>query len=142
MTAISPPPIDEPVVDENRVSTLPWVLFFNQLFTGDTGTSWDPTWTGLTTVGTPTYNSTYYRIGPIVYFRVQIIAGTNTSATAGTTYINNFPLDFRADGAVFVVNNNLGTGSGHVVSANNRIYVPGWTTVSTPLTVVGFAEGG
>lgn len=139
--SLDAPPIRDRVVDKNGFSTLSWALFYNSLFEGDAGQSWTPTFVSLTEVGTPTITGRIYRLlRRIAYFSVLITPGTNTSAVAGTTYIDNFPLTFTGDGICFAVSGNLGTGSGHVVASNNRIYVPAWTTVTVPLTVIGIAE--
>jgi len=136
-----PAPIQEQVIDEKGFPTLPWVLFFTGIFNGDAGTSWSPTFTSLTTVGTPTFDAKYYRLSQsIVYFRITITPSTDTTSVAGTTYIDNFPLTFRADGICFAVSGGLGSASGQVVASNNRIYVPAWTAVTVPLTIVGLAE--
>jgi hypothetical protein len=134
-------PIKDPVVDREGFSNLSWVLFFNSLYEGDTGTVWSPTFQSLTEVGTPTITGRYYRISRrLVYFNTLIIPGTNTSSTAGTTYIDNFPLTFAGDGICFAVTGGLGDGPGHVISSSNRIYVPSWTTVTVPLTIIGLCE--
>lgn len=142
MTQIAPPPINDFLVDNEGKANLSWILFFNQLYEGDTGTSWTPTFTSLTEVGgSATITGRYYRVNRrLCFFWVKIVPVTNTSATAGTTYINNFPLTASNDGACWAVSGNLGDGPGHIVASNNRIYVPGWTTVTVPLYVVGFTE--
>ncbi len=141
MSSIQPPPIQEQLANNLGVATLPWILFFNQLFEGDTGINWTPTFTDLTTVGTPTITGRVYRLSRrICFFRVTITPGTSTTSTAGTTYINNFPLTFANDGICFAVSGGNGSNSGHVVASNNRIFVPAWTAVTVPLTVVGMAE--
>lgn len=145
MTSIKSPPIYEPLSgDDSGVASLPWVLFFNSLFTGDTGTDWIPSFTNLTVVGAaPTITGKYYRIGrSLAYFRIKIVPGTNTSAVAGSTYINNFPLTMTGDGACFAVSGLLGTNAGSCDSASNNIYVPTWTTVTVPLSVMGMVEAG
>lgn len=103
MPSVQPPPIQHPVIDEGSLATLPWILFFNQVFSGDTGTDWTPSFTSLTETGTPTITGRYYKFGALVYFYVLVTPATDTSATAGTTYINNFPLDVTSDGACFAV---------------------------------------
>jgi len=129
------------VIDEKGFPTLPWVLFFTGIFNGDAGTVWTPTFVDLTTVGTPTFDAKYYRLSQsIVYFRITITPSTSTTAVAGTTYIDNFPLAFRADGICFAVSGGAGSPSGHVVASNNRILVPAWTAVTVPLTIVGMVE--
>lgn len=145
MTSIEAPPITHPVVDEtNIIATLPWVLFFNSLFIGDTGTAWTPTFTNLTVVGAaPTITGRIYKIGQsMAYFSVRIVPGTNTSSTAGTTYINNLPFVLKADGACLAVSGLLGSSAGQCDSATNRIYVPAWSAVTVPLTVTGYVEAG
>lgn len=141
MSTVKPAPIYDPIVDNEGKANLSWILFFNQLFEGDSGSTWTPTFTSLTTVGTPTITGRYYRlIRRICYFSVLITPATSTTSTAGTTYIDNFPLTFVGDGACMAVSGNLGAGPGHIVASSNRIYVPGWTAVSVPLTVVGMGE--
>lgn len=141
MTTIKEPPIYELLAETDGKARLPWILFFNSLFTGDTGTAWTPTFTNLTITGTPTITGKVYKIGQsLAYFSVRIVPATNTTAVAGTTYINNFPLTLKADGACLAVSGLLGSSAGMCDSATNRIYVPVWTTVTVPLTVVGFVE--
>jgi len=115
--------------------------WLTSVYDGDTGETWTPTFTNLTETGTPTITGRYYRIlRRLCYFSVLIVPGTNTSAVAGSTYINNFPLTFTSDGPCFAVTGLLGDGPGHIVASNNRIYVPPWTTVTVPLTVIGIGE--
>lgn len=138
---VAPPPVRDYIVGPDGKTNLSWVLFFNNLYEGDTGATWTPTFTSLTTVGSPTITGKYFMLTRrIVCFFVRIVPGTNTSATAGTTYINNFPLTFASDGVNFAVSGNLGAGPGHIVSSNNRIYTPAWSAVTVPLTIVGFGE--
>jgi len=140
---ISPPPLQTPMTDDQQALSMPWLLFFNQTFEGDRGNSWTPTFTSLTITGTPTITGRYYRISQsLCYFNVTITPATDTSATAGTTYVDNFPLTATANGICFAVSGNLGTNAGMVVSSNNRIYVPSWTTVTVPLTVIGMVQIG
>lgn len=137
-----PAPITQPVIDDNGLPTLPWLLFFNQTFEGDAGEAWTPTFQGLTEVGgSASITGRYYRISQyLVYFRIDIDPATNTSATAGTTYIDNFPLDITDNGMCTVVTNTTGGGIGIANAATNRIYVPAWTNVTTLTTVLGIAE--
>lgn len=142
MTAVKPPPIYENVADEEGKLKLAWVLFMNGIYTGDTGTTWTPTFTNLTVVGAaPTLTGKYYRIGKsLAYFNVKVVPGTNTSSTAGTTYISNFPLRLSADGACIAVSGLLGGGAGMCDQSSNNIYVPAWSAVTVPLTIVGLVE--
>lgn len=143
MSNIKEPPIYQPLADpDSGIAALPWILFFNSIFEGDTGVAWTPAFTSLTVVGaSPTITGRYYQLSEsLCYFSIKIIPGTNTSAIAGTTFVNNFPLRMSADGINFAVSGLLGTNSGMNDSATNRIYVPTWTTVTVPLTVIGMVE--
>jgi hypothetical protein len=136
----NPVPANEKVIDQNLMPTMAWALFFNGLFNGDTGSSWTPTITGLTSTGTPTISGIYYQIsGALTYFRVTITPATDTSSVAGNTYIDNFPLDMKANGLVGAVSG--GSGSVAMIDATaKRIYLPTWTNVTTPVTIVGLVE--
>jgi hypothetical protein len=137
----TPPPSGDQVVDKDGFMSLSWLLFNNGIYEGDTGTDWTPAFTSLTQTGTPTITGRYYRVlRRLCFFRVLIVPGTDTTSTAGTTYINNFPLTFTSDGVCFAVSGNLGATPGHIVASNNRIYVPAWTAVTVPLTVIGIGE--
>lgn len=141
MTKVSPPPIYELLADQNGKPTIPWILFFNQIFKGDTGTTWTPTFTNLSVTGTPTITGRYYKISDsIVYFSVNLIPATDMTSVPGDTYINNFPLTMKADGICFAVSGQLGTNSGMCEKTSNRIYTPQWSVVTVPLTVVGIVE--
>lgn len=139
--AIEAPPTRNPLTGSKGELTLPWLLFFNQTFNGDAGTEWAPTFTDLTEVGAATITGRYYQISQFLcYFNILVTPGTNTSAVAGTTYVSNFPLTASANGICGTVSNNLGGALGMVNASNNRIYVPEWTTVTTPINILGIVE--
>lgn len=141
MVTVKAPPIYEQLSQDDGKATLPWILYFNNLFNGDTGTSWIPTFTSLTITGTPTITGKVYRIGQsLAYFSVRVVPSTDTTAVAGTTYIDNFPLTLKADGACLAVSGLLGSNSGMCDQASNKIYVPAWTAVTVPVTVIGIVE--
>ena len=141
---VQSPPTRNPLTENKGELTMPWLLFFNQMFNGDAGTVWtSPTFQNLTQVGTATITGRYYQISQFLcYFNVLVTPGTNTSAVAGTTYIDNFPLTTNANGICLTVSNILGGGLGMVNASNNRIYVPSWTTVTTPINIIGIVEAG
>ena len=139
----SPPPNQDQLADkETGLPNLSWILFFNSLFSGDPGQAWTPTFTGLTEVGgAATVTGKIFQLSQtLVLFSARIVPVTNTSSVAGTTYINNFPLTAAGDGICFAVSGNLGSNSGMVDSATNLIYVPTWTTVTVPLSIIGIVE--
>lgn len=134
------PPQFEKLVDEEKVATLPWQIFFEGLASGDAGVTWTPTFVGLTTVGTPTITGKYYMINNgLAYFRIVITPGTNTSAVNGTTYCDNFPLTFTANSANTTVSGFTAAPAG-TDAATRRIYTATWTAITTPITIVGTAE--
>lgn len=136
----SPAPITQSIIDNKGLPTLPWVLFFNQSFQGDSGADWTPSFTGLTG-STTSVTGRYYRISQfLVYFTINITPSGATSATSGTTYAEGFPLNFTNDSMNTVVSGSGGGAIGMNVASNNRIYVPAWTGVSIPLTIIGIGE--
>lgn len=138
--AVNPAPITNPVVDQGGLPTLPWTLFFNQNFEGDAGTDWTPTITGLTG-STTSVTGRYYRLSQyLTFFRITITPNGNTSSTAGTTYVGNFPLTFNFDGFNTVVSGSGGGTIGMNRASDNRILLPAWTNVSVPLIILGFVE--
>lgn len=137
---VNPAPITNPVIDDNGLPTLPWALFFNQSYQGDSGTDWTPNFTGLSG-STQSVTGRYYRLSQyLVFFTINITPDGNTSSAAGTTYADGFPLNFNNDGFNTVVSGTGGGAIGMNVASNNRIYVPAWTNVSIPLTVLGIGE--
>lgn len=141
MTTNRPPIIGE-LIDQTGKASLPWIQFFNQMYDGDLGTDWTPNFENLTEVGgDATIEGRYYQVTKgLAFFRVDVTPVTNTSATAGTTYIDNFPLEVNANGFCLSVSGNLGGSLGIVRSSDGRIYVPTWTTVTNVVTILGMVE--
>lgn len=136
----NPAPITNPVIDDNGLPTLPWTLFFNQNYEGDAGTEWEPNFVSLTG-NTDNIVGRFYQLSQyITYFRITIIPNGNTSATAGTTYVDNFPLQFTFDSFNTVVSGSGGGAVGMNRASDNRILVPGWTNISVPLIILGIGE--
>lgn len=150
MSSIKPPPFYAPMVEMQPVGSQPsglaagvWTEFFNALYTGDTGTNWTPTFVSLGSTGTPTINGKYYRISRnLVFFTVTIIPTTDTTSTAGTTYIDNFPLNIRGSSVCLaaIPSTGIGGSSGVIDAASGRIFTPAWTTVTQSVIVVGMME--
>ena len=137
---VNPAPITQQVTDDNGLPTLPWTLFFNQNYEGDAGTSWTPTITGLTGT-TSSVTGRFYRLSQyLVYFNITVTPSGNTSSTAGTTYVGNFPLTFNADGFNTVVSGSTGGAIGMNRQSDNRILFPSWTNVSVPLIIPDIVE--
>lgn len=140
MSSVKPPPTYAKLAEADGKASIPYLLYFDQIYRGDTGTSWTPAFTSLTTVGTPTITGRYYQISKsLCVFKIDITPATSTTATAGTTY-SNFPLTMAGNGVCFAVSGLLGTNAGMCDRATNRIYVPSWSAVTVPLTVFGIVE--
>jgi hypothetical protein len=138
---VQSPPISSPITDKEGKPPLPWILFFNQMYDGDSGVNWIPSFQNLTVVGTPSFSARYYKLSKyITFFRVLIIPSTSTTAVSGSTYIDNFPLDFSSDGIVLAVSGGAGTTPGHIVASTKRIYTPSWSAITNPLTLIGIVE--
>lgn len=149
-----PPPTDDPLIDVTQkkqggietegMANLSWILFFNQLFQGDAGDAWVPNFRNLTIVGgVPTVNGRVYQISRYLSFFVANLIcapGGNTSAVAGTTLIDNFPLRAQGNGVCFAVSGLLGAVPGMVDFDTNGIYVPTWNLVTVPITILGIVE--
>jgi len=141
MSRIQPAPIKDSLTTEDGDISFTWVTFFNQLYNGDTGTAWTPTFTNLTVVGTPTITGTLYRIGQsLAYFSIKIIPATTTASTAASTYCNNFPVSVKTPGPCFALGGNTGTISGMVENSSSRIYTPAWAATGLTLWIVGMCE--
>jgi hypothetical protein len=64
----------------------------SELFADYEEGTWTPTFVSLTIIsGTPTYTSTYTKVGRTVYFSIYITGGGYVTSVANTTYINNLP---------------------------------------------------
>lgn len=135
----TPPPIRDTVIDNNGLPTLPWTLFFNSTFQGDSGTEWLPNIVNLT--GGATLTGRYYQISQyLTYNTITITPDSSTSSTSGSTYIDNFPLQMAGDGFCISVAGTSGGSIGVCDSSSNRIYTPTWSSVGVPVTILCICE--
>lgn len=126
MSNVTAPPLEDALVDPQLKANVSYAAFFENMYLGDVGTTFTPTFQNLTVVGDPTYTAQYYRLSDRWYVvRIVIESTTTTASTAGSTYIDNFPLTLLNDGLTFAT---VGTGVAASVAqaANNRLYVPGY----------------
>lgn len=133
------PPRTEELIDEDKFATLNWTAFFESVASGDAGTTWTPTFTGLTEVGgAATITGAYYRLSAkLVFIKIVITPVTNTSATLGTTFCNNFPLTIRGANAVTTVSGFTASTAG---ANSTGIYAATWAAITTPVTITGIIE--
>lgn len=139
MAKLKAPPAYDLIAETTGKASRAWLEFFDNVFRGDQGQAWTPTFTGLTTVGTPTITGSVYQWGALVKWWVKIVPGTNTSSTSGTTYINNFPLRISVDDFCVATTNAPSAVLGMVEAATNRIYVPSWSLITSSITITGTA---
>ena len=132
------PPTFETLVDDDKRATLTWAAFFESLSQGDFGTAWTPTFDGLTEVGSATKTGVYYKLSQrLAFFRITITPETNTSSVLGTTFCNNFPLTIANNGLCASISSYTANVSG---ISDSKIYTSTWTTLTTPITIVGIVE--
>lgn len=143
MSAPQIPPNTEPMVDADKNVTLPWQAYFESTSEGDPGNVWAPTFQGLSSTGpAPTFGGTYYYLSQkLAYFHIVITPGSggDTSAVAGTTYCDNFPLSLAVDSASTTIG---GTGAavGAISASAKQIYTATWTNAAGNITIVGIVE--
>lgn len=129
----------EPLVDDQKFPTLAWQAFFENLAGGDTGTLWTPVFTNLTVTGVPTYSGTYYRLSQkLVAFFAIITPATDTTAVAGSTYCEGFPLTFTKQGVSFSISGSGAVSAG--IGTDGKIYTGSWGPTSSTITIFGIGE--
>jgi hypothetical protein len=140
MTQAQLPIQTEPLIDDKKFITLPWQIWAEGVTVGDPGTTFTPTFTGLTETGPATITGIYYRLSQkVCFFRITITPTTDTSATLGTTYCNNFPLTFTNNGVSYSISGFTVAAAG-ITAGDNRIYTGTWTNIANAITIVGFGE--
>lgn len=145
--SVQEPPTQQPIItDQSGITSLAWLLFFNQLFNGDAGDDWTPIIQGITyTGGVPSFTGRVYKLSQyLAFFAAQIIPanGGSVSGNAGAYRILNFPLALQRDGACLAVSGNVGVVAGMCVKDGNLIYPPSLLNVTQPITIVGIVEAG
>lgn len=111
----------------------------------DTWVAFTPTFTGLTSVGSPTITGRYISKSGLIFVQVEIIPGTTVATIAGTTYFA-LPVTASApgvagDGSMMNFTTLIGIGLCAVDTANSRCYVPSQGATGNTLTVACWYEG-
>jgi hypothetical protein len=141
MSKIKPPPTYDKLVSITTAKVSPsWLVFFQQLFTGDQGQAWTPTFSGLTFTGAaPTLQGYYYQLSSkVCKFNIVITpsSGNNTSMAAAG-YVSNFPLKLALDDVCFVSTSAPSAVAGSCDAATNRILLPTWAAITSKITISG-----
>lgn len=108
----------------------------------DKWSTWSPTRTGWTDVGTPTVSGRFRVVGRQCFFEVQVVPATSVATTAGTSY---FSLPIAAAGiagtaTMMNVSTLVGVGVCAIDVTNSRCYVPTQAATANTLTVAGWYE--
>lgn len=142
MTLALLPATFETMVTEDGKPTLPYLSFFENLSIGDVGNTFTPTFVNLTEVGgSAAKTGRYYQLSrKIVIFFITLTPVTSISATAGTTYCDNFPMTFTNDSINWAVTGGIGSVGGMNVASNNRIFIPAISAATNPVTIIGIGE--
>ena len=103
--------------------------------------NWTPTPTGLTVVGTASYQGRYTVIGNTVYFTIEVsVSGGTTAATAGTTSFT-LPAGYaplERDTAMVVDTAIVDLGTGLVdTAAGGSVKPPSWSARATTVVISG-----
>lgn len=128
-------PIRAKVIDSNGLATPTWTEYFGDITNGDVGTSFTPTFSNLTTVGTPTITGVYYQNQGFTDFFVKIVPATSTSSVAGTTSFP-LPVTVSADTGCFTIEGG-GAAVGVINASSQTVFPPTWTGATIPITITG-----
>ena len=115
-----------------------------KLFPVPRWTTWIPTRTSWTDVGSPTVTARYCQIAGVVLFQIKVVPGTTVATVAGTSY-TSLPVSAGGSaisGEVSMVNltSLLSIGLGVIDVANSRAYVPSQTATGNTLAIMGVYE--
>jgi hypothetical protein len=128
-------PIADKALDDNGKFRPTWIEYFSAVNRGDVGTTWNPTVSNLTAIGTPTITGVYYQNGGFTDFAVKIVPGTSTSSVLGTTTIA-LPFAVVVDAAANVVVG-VNVAQAAINSSGRLVYLPTWSVVVVPITITG-----
>lgn len=107
-------------------------------------TTWTPSRTGWTDVGSPTVTGRYCQVGPVIHFQIKVVPGTTVATTAGTSY-TTLPVSCGASAlSGMAMMQNLSTliavGDCVIDTANSRCYVPTQAASGNTLLIAGNYE--
>lgn len=105
-------------------------------------TTWTPTRTSWTDVGTPTVTARYRVVGRQGFVQISVVPGTTVATTAGTSYVN-LPIPAAGISGLFAMTNrttNVAVGLCSVDMTNSRVYVPTQGATGNTLEIAGWYE--
>lgn len=108
----------------------------------DFWSTWTPTRTGWTDVGTPTVTARFKVVGKQCFFQVRVVPGTTCATTAGTSYIG-LPITATGLGGDASMQNqttNIAIGVCSFDVTNTRVYVPTQAATGNTLSINGWYE--
>ena len=107
-------------------------------------TTWTPTRTDWTDVGSPTVTARYCQIANLVSFQIKVVPSTTVATTAGTSYIS-LPVSAGAsalagEASMMNITTLIAVGTCALDIANSRCYVPSQLATGNTLTISGAYE--
>ena len=105
-------------------------------------TSWTPTRTGWTDVGTPSVTGRFRIVGRKCEFQIKVVPSTSIATTAGTSY-TDLPMaaaGLAGDVTMYNATTNVAVGNGGIDVANSRCHLPSQSASSSTFTIKGEYE--
>jgi len=135
---LSGAPTNDPIIEVDQQGKTSgalkksWFIYFSALESGDEGTDWTPTASGIT--GTNTYDGKYFANSGFIDFWITIDTSTTSASTFGSSYFE-MPFDVTVATACNVVYGST-VAQGIIDPSTNRCFPPTWST-SEVVTITG-----
>jgi hypothetical protein len=114
------------------------ITFGGAVLSNYTETTWAPSFTGLTVVGTPTYTANCTRVGRLVLFSIRIQSTTSTASAGGGGSYFGLPVVPAANSTMQAVTSGVSSlPNGYILGGNGFGFLPAWTA-NADVTVSGF----
>jgi hypothetical protein len=115
---------------------------YRDLTAQDKWTPFDPSFTSLTVVGSPTYTGRFRIAGKWCQFQVTLVSSTSVESTAGTTYFL-LPITARGIAGLAAMSNNstnIPVGLCHINTTTGRCYLPTHPASNSTFSISGSYE--
>lgn len=114
----------------------------NTAIASDTTTTFSPTRTSWTDVGSPTVTGRYSRNKNLCLFEIKVVPSTSIATTAGTSYVA-LPVTaagLAGEASMQNITTNIAVGLCVIDVANSRVYVPTQGASGNTFTIAGTYE--
>lgn len=105
-------------------------------------TTWTPTRTSWTDVGSPTVTARHRIVGRQCFFQIKVVPSTSIATTAGTSY-TNLPIAAKGlggDASMVNLTTNVAVGTAVIDAANSRCYPPSQAASGNTFLIAGWFE--